>query len=54
MTQDEKEELTDRMNALVEEMAPLKPNDPRRVEIIKELSRLSLQSAALKEQNTNG
>jgi hypothetical protein len=35
-------------------MAQLKPNDRRRAEIIKELSRLSLLSASLKERKTDG
>ena len=54
MTPEEKQQLTDRMKALVKEMAGLKPNDRRRAEIVKELSRLTVQSESLKEQNTDG
>ena len=54
MTPEEKQQLTDRKNALVKEMAGLKPNDSRRAEIVKELSRLTAQSASAKEQKTDG
>jgi hypothetical protein len=35
-------------------MARLKPNDRRRAEIVKEMSRLSLLSASAKEHKTDG
>jgi hypothetical protein len=38
------ENLTARMNSLASEFAMLKPNDPGRAEIVKEISRLSLLS----------
>jgi len=49
-----KDRLTERMNALAAELASLEPNAPRRVEIITELSRLSLLSASAKEQTKDG
>ena len=42
--------LTEWMNSLAGELARLKPNDPRRAEIVKEMSQLSLLSASLKER----
>ena len=54
MATDDKDQLTERMNALAEEMASLKPNDRRRAEIVKELSRLSLLSASARERPTDG
>ena len=50
----EEKEVTERMNALASELASLEPNDPRRAEIVKELSRLSLLSASSKERPTDG
>jgi hypothetical protein len=41
------------MNSLAAELAELKP-DPRRAEIIKELSQLSLLSASSKGRTTDG
>jgi hypothetical protein len=54
MEKDEQEAVTEGMNRLAAEIAALDANDPRRAEIIKELSRLSLLSASAKEQNTDG
>ena len=42
--------LTEWMNSLAGELARLKPNDPRRAEIVKEMSQLSLLSASLTGQ----
>ena len=47
---DNERRLTERMNNLAGELAGLDPTDPRRSEIVKELSRLSLLSASLKGQ----
>jgi len=44
MTQNDEGQLTERMNSLAAELAGLSPNDPRRAEIIKELSQLSLSA----------
>jgi hypothetical protein len=41
----QQEVVTARMNRLAREFAALKPNDPRRAEIVKEMSELSLLSA---------
>jgi hypothetical protein len=46
--------LTARINSLAREFAALKPNDPRRGEIVKEMSQLSLLSASLKGRATDG
>ena len=51
---DDEEQLPELMNALASEMAGLNPNDPRRTEIVKELSRLSLLLASMKGRNTDG
>jgi hypothetical protein len=42
--------LTEWMNSLAGELAALEPNNPRRAEIIKEMSQLSLLSASLTGQ----
>jgi hypothetical protein len=44
----EETQLTERMNNLASELARLGLNDPRRAEIINEITRLSLLSASLK------
>ena len=41
-----RELLTQRMNSLAREIVDLKPDDPRRAEIVKEMSRLSLLGAS--------
>ena len=45
MTHNDEAQITERMNSLAEELAGLDPNDPRRAEIVQELSQLSLLSA---------
>jgi hypothetical protein len=42
------------MNSLAGELTRSKPNDRRRGEIVKEMSQLSLLSASLKGQITDG
>jgi hypothetical protein len=42
------------MNCLAAELAELKPNDPRRAGIVKELSELSLVSASAKGRTSDG
>ena len=54
MTHNDEDQLTERMNSLAGELAGLYPSDPRRAEIIKELSQLSLLSASAKGRPTNG
>jgi hypothetical protein len=46
--------LTERMNNLAGELAELDRNDPRRAEIINEITRLSLLSASRKRRSTDG
>jgi hypothetical protein len=46
--------LTAGMNCLAAELAELKPNDPRRAGIVKELSELSLVSASAKGRTSDG
>jgi hypothetical protein len=48
MADNEKSQLTERMNKLAGELANLDPDDSRWAEIVKELSQLSELSAALK------
>jgi hypothetical protein len=42
------------MNSLTAELAELKPDDPRRAELVKELSQLSLLSASAKGRTSDG
>jgi hypothetical protein len=54
MTDDNRIELTERMNQLAAELTGLSLNDPRRAEIVNELTRLSLLSAYLKGRPADG
>jgi hypothetical protein len=54
MEDTDERQLTERMNNLANRLAGLGPNDPRRAEIINEITRLSLLSASLKRQIKNG
>jgi hypothetical protein len=54
MADNDERQLTARMNNLAGELAGLDPNDPRRAEIIKELSQLSLLSASAKGRTSDG
>jgi hypothetical protein len=50
----QQEVLTEWMSYLAGELTRLKPNDPRRAEIVKEMSQLRLLSALLKGRTTDG
>jgi hypothetical protein len=50
----EETQLTERMNNLASELASLDPSDPRRAEIVNEITRLSLLSASRKRRSTDG
>jgi hypothetical protein len=54
MTNKDEGQLTERMNSLAGELAVLELNDPRRAEIINEITRLSLLSASRKRRSTDG
>jgi hypothetical protein len=54
MADNEKSQLTERMNKLAGELANLDPDDPRWAEIVREMSRLSLLSASAKGRATDG
>jgi hypothetical protein len=47
-------QLTERMNNLASELASLDLSDPRRAEIVNEITRLSLLSASRKRPSTDG
>ena len=46
----DRELLNQQMDSLAREIVGLKPDDPRRAEIVKELSRLSLLGASLRDK----
>jgi hypothetical protein len=54
MANNDENQLTERMNSLAGELAVLELNDPRRAEIINEITRLSLLSASRKRRSTDG
>ena len=54
MANSDQTQLTERMNKLAGELANLDPDDPRRAEIVNELSRLSLLSASAKGRSSDG
>ena len=54
MADNDEHRLTERMNNLAGKLAGLDPNDPRRAEIIKEITRLSLLSASRKRRSPDG
>jgi hypothetical protein len=54
MGDNEEIQLNQRMNNLASQLANLDLSDPRRADIINEITRLSLISASLKRQIKNG
>jgi hypothetical protein len=54
MSNNDEGQFTERMNSLAGELAGLDLSDPRRAEIIKEITRLSLLSASRKRRSTDG
>jgi hypothetical protein len=54
MGDNEEIQLTQHMNNLASELGRLDLNDPRRAEIVNEITRLSLLSASRKRPSTDG
>jgi hypothetical protein len=54
MANNDEGQLTERMNSLAGELARLDLSDPRRADIINEITRLSLLSASRKRRSTDG